>query len=101
MAANQEMEAALLFDPLRVIATKETSFCTALLWSIFGSDPGRSGLIDRRLTTGTTTGMWRRRTAGGWQVLVYKRFEDRLVVEPLEKLYREVWEPLNNFFCRV
>jgi len=34
-------------------------------------------------------------------VLVYKRFEDRLMAEPLEKLYREVWEPLNNFFCRV
>lgn len=35
------------------------------------------------------------------QLLGYERFEDRLVVEPLDKLYREVWEPLNNFFCRV
>jgi hypothetical protein len=32
------------------------------------------------------------------QLLGYERFEDRAVVEPLNELYREVWEPLHNFF---
>jgi hypothetical protein len=32
------------------------------------------------------------------QLLGYERFEDRAVVEPLNELYREVWELLHNFF---
>jgi len=35
------------------------------------------------------------------QLLGYERFEDPAVLEPLNELYREIWEPLHNFFCLV
>lgn len=33
------------------------------------------------------------------QLLGYDRLEDPELIEPINKLYRELWEPYHNFFC--
>jgi hypothetical protein len=99
VAATREVEAALPFELLGFDCDNRSEFLNWHLVRYFQDRPKKVGFTRSRPYPKDDNGHVEEKN---WtrvrQLLGYERFEDRAVVEPLNQLYREDWEPLHNFF---
>jgi hypothetical protein len=99
VAATREVEAALPFELLGFDCDNGSEFLNWHLVRYFQDRPKKVGFTRSRPYHKDDNGHVEEKN---WtrvrQLLGYGRFEDPAVLVPLNELYREVWEPLHNFF---
>lgn len=99
VAATREVEAALPFAILGFDCDNGSEFLNWHLVRYFQDRPKKVGFTRSRPYHKDDNGHVEEKN---WtrvrQLLGYERFEDPEVIEPLNVLYREVWEPLQNYF---
>jgi hypothetical protein len=97
--ATREVEAALPFEILGFDCDNGGEFLNWHLVRYFQERPKKVGFTRSRPYHKDDNGHVEEKN---WtrvrQLLGYERFGDPAVLELLNELYREVWEPLNNFF---
>lgn len=99
VAATREVEGALPFAIRGFDCDNGSEFLNWHLVRYFQDRPRRVGFTRSRPYHKDDNGHVEEKN---WtrvrQLLGYERFENPAVIEPLNELYREVWEPLHNFF---
>jgi len=99
VVATREVEAQLPFEILGFDCDNGSEFLNWHLVRYFQERPKRVGFTRSRPYHKDDNGHVEEKN---WtrvrQLLEYGRFEDPAVLGPLNELYREIWEPLHNFF---
>lgn len=99
VAATREVEADLPFEILGFDCDNGSEFLNWHLVRYFQERPKRVGFTRSRPYHKDDNGHVEEKN---WtrvrQLLGYERFDDPAILGPLNELYREIWEPLHNFF---
>lgn len=99
MSATREVEGELPFEILGFDCDNGSEFLHWQLVRYFQDRPKKVGFTRSRPYHKDDDGhVEEKNSARVRQLLGYERFEDPAVLGPLNELYREVWEPLHNYF---
>ena len=100
VAATRQVEAALPFELAGFDCDNGSEFLNWHLVGYFQNRPKRVGFTRSRPYHKNDNGHVEQKN---WthvrQLLGYERLEDPELCTPINTIYRELWEPLHNYFC--